>query len=692
MGFIRRICWSLALIGPFQGAFAATLSERNAEFRRCPSGQAWAILDAENNRKAEAAIFNNILAAVPSDGRRDLACKDLALRALGRIGSKTSGPLVTAYLNHSNVNLRGTSAFALGLIGDSVALPVLRRQFLAEQNSVVLGTVAKAIGRLGGDAELAFFADFFDRETNPAKLSGVLQGLGFLFLKESAAWTMPLTLMDRVIQESLSAAPLTARHAGFAAARFRGKLSEGQQEKLLQALAVASDSEAKAFLIKAVSKVKTPAATVGLCSAFSTRPDTLATRTEVLRALTVSPAHGCVQEVLAQGLADGSSGVRVSALTLAGGLTGAADPAIGALVRNIFLSDPSYWVREEAAKSVATLDGAFALAQLPGLIGSNNDDLRHLGLLMMPATVVSADLLQSALNLRRDLSIKLVMDTVNLVSAKTDEDLSHLPLGLEHLQLDLQAQLNRGDVAITSGVAELAGGRNWRTFESPLRSAYGVLAGSDALEGKMAILNALGLIGGEATRDFLFVALGDHERLVALAAADAIKKLYNEDVSDRVPPVGDIGATTPSIGEINLVLSQQYVVETTRGSFDMKLNSLAPLSAYNFAKLASQGFYTNILIHRVVPHFVAQAGDPRGDGYGGPGYLIRDEVSLDSHLRGTVGMATAGKDTGGSQFFVNHGGNYHLDGVYTNFATVSRGMEVVDLLEIGDIIHSIKVK
>jgi cyclophilin family peptidyl-prolyl cis-trans isomerase len=93
----------------------------------------------------------------------------------------------------------------------------------------------------------------------------------------------------------------------------------------------------------------------------------------------------------------------------------------------------------------------------------------------------------------------------------------------------------------------------------------------------------------------------------------------------------------------------------------------------------------------VVPDFVVQGGDPRGDGYGSAGYLIRDELSATPHLRGTVGMATAGRDTGGSQFFVNTAPNLHLDGRYTVFAELVRGMDVVEKLEVGDSILSAKV-
>ena len=88
---------------------------------------------------------------------------------------------------------------------------------------------------------------------------------------------------------------------------------------------------------------------------------------------------------------------------------------------------------------------------------------------------------------------------------------------------------------------------------------------------------------------------------------------------------------------------------------------MRPLTVENFVTLARNGFFDGLTIHRVVPDFVVQAGDPRGDGEGGPGYTIRDELNERPYLRGTVGMALDWADTGGSQFFITHSPQPHLD-------------------------------
>ncbi len=133
-------------------------------------------------------------------------------------------------------------------------------------------------------------------------------------------------------------------------------------------------------------------------------------------------------------------------------------------------------------------------------------------------------------------------------------------------------------------------------------------------------------------------------------------------------------------------------VTTTTGTFTIGfLTQFAPISVGNFCYLASKGFYNEIEFHRVVPGFVIQAGDPTGTGWGGPGYEIVSEFSTLQFNRGYVGMASAGKDTEGSQWFVMQGDYPHLNGRYTVFGSVNRNSEIYYNTEQGDKIISIKL-
>jgi peptidyl-prolyl cis-trans isomerase B (cyclophilin B) len=129
----------------------------------------------------------------------------------------------------------------------------------------------------------------------------------------------------------------------------------------------------------------------------------------------------------------------------------------------------------------------------------------------------------------------------------------------------------------------------------------------------------------------------------------------------------------------------QAVVRTEHGEISIELlPSVAPSTVNNFVYLARDGFYNETTFHRVVPGFLAQAGDPGGSGRGGPGYRFPDEISETACLRGTVGMANAGPNTNGSQFFILLADSPQLNGRYTVFGRVTAGLDVAESLTARD--------
>jgi cyclophilin family peptidyl-prolyl cis-trans isomerase/HEAT repeat protein len=134
-------------------------------------------------------------------------------------------------------------------------------------------------------------------------------------------------------------------------------------------------------------------------------------------------------------------------------------------------------------------------------------------------------------------------------------------------------------------------------------------------------------------------------------------------------------------------------IVTDRGTLELELfPAEAPVTVDNFVSLARRGYFDGQAFHRVVPNFVVQAGDPRGDGNGGPGYAIRDELNPHRYSRGTLGMALSGPNTGGSQFFVTHSPQPHLDGGYTVFGQLRSGGDVLDRIVQGDRIVRITIR
>jgi peptidyl-prolyl cis-trans isomerase B (cyclophilin B) len=128
-------------------------------------------------------------------------------------------------------------------------------------------------------------------------------------------------------------------------------------------------------------------------------------------------------------------------------------------------------------------------------------------------------------------------------------------------------------------------------------------------------------------------------------------------------------------------------METNRGVIELDLYpEHAPKTVNNFVFLANEGFYDGITFHRVIPNFVIQGGDPSGNGTGGPGYRFEDELRNNplKHERGVISMANAGPNTNGSQFFITHSPQPHLNGKHTVFGKVVVGLDVVDAIRQGD--------
>ncbi|MEO1366220.1 MAG: peptidylprolyl isomerase, partial [Acidobacteriota bacterium] len=183
---------------------------------------------------------------------------------------------------------------------------------------------------------------------------------------------------------------------------------------------------------------------------------------------------------------------------------------------------------------------------------------------------------------------------------------------------------------------------------------------------------------------------GDKDFLLRRHAAAALVTLGEDAV-----PLGPIETGRSSLTYRQIAAQtatpRRATLRTAKGDVVLEIACPeAPLHCLSLMQLAGQGFYDGLHFHRIVPDFVVQGGDPRGDGLGGPGYSLRDEPTLLRYRRGVLGMARAGRDTGGSQFFVTLSDQPHLDGAYTAFGRVVSGLDVLDRLVQGDRIDSLR--
>jgi cyclophilin family peptidyl-prolyl cis-trans isomerase len=259
----------------------------------------------------------------------------------------------------------------------------------------------------------------------------------------------------------------------------------------------------------------------------------------------------------------------------------------------------------------------------------------------------------------------------------------------------LRMNLEDDDAIVRATAAELLGDlpasdENTRLLVAALPRALK----DDLNDAALSIVDSLAKQKNAAANDALKSALQSNDRLVRQRAATALQANKVGDFSAQIGLV----QTKNKLADYQRALARtgkpvRAVVTTTKGSFTIELLPKdAPLTVDNFVQLARRGYYRGIVFHRVVPNFVIQDGDPRGDGNGGPGYAIRCEVNEVPYDRGAVGMALSGKDTGGSQWFVTHAPQPHLDGGYTVFGRVISGMDVVDNVVRGDSIRSITIR
>jgi cyclophilin family peptidyl-prolyl cis-trans isomerase/HEAT repeat protein len=210
-------------------------------------------------------------------------------------------------------------------------------------------------------------------------------------------------------------------------------------------------------------------------------------------------------------------------------------------------------------------------------------------------------------------------------------------------------------------------------------------------DARLAAIGSIAEIDYPERERVLRALLSDRDPIVRRIAADAIEQKLKKPRPQYTP----LPVTRTDYAQIVDWSRQPHTatIHMTRGNIQIALlTQEAPVTTWNFAQLAKTKYFDNSSFMRVVPNFVIQGGDPRNDMEGGPGYAIRDEINLQKYTRAAVGMALSGPDTGGSQFFITHSPQPHLDGGYTIFGRVTAGMTaVVDQTERGDKVETITV-
>lgn len=253
-----------------------------------------------------------------------------------------------------------------------------------------------------------------------------------------------------------------------------------------------------------------------------------------------------------------------------------------------------------------------------------------------------------------------------------------------------------GDVAVVATAAGMLSDSLFADTQSAtvLLRLLPQLHGSDNIEALLEVIKGLGALGDNQAVPSLVELLSQSDRAIASPAAQALRQITGMDYSGRIADREPVFTDFDFAYLRSLPDTIPVTISTARGEIAAELyKELAPFTIMSMLKLSSQrGYFRGLTFHRVVPNFVVQGGCPRGDGWGGPGYTLRSEFSTARYLTGTIGIASAGKDTEGSQFFVTHSPQPHLDGHYTIIGRVTGAQELVDAIQRDDRLFDFKTQ
>jgi len=434
-----------------------------------------------------------------------------------------------------------------------------------------------------------------------------------------------------------------------------------------------------AFAARGLGALKAQTAAAALRDLVNKRQRDPAIVIEALRALAAmgDPASRTVFErILAQG--EGDPTLRLEAATALAALH--SPDSLDFIID--LMSDPAPAIRGTAIRALASIDSETFLTTLSGLDPDRDWTVRIAqaeALAMLPGAQGQARLV----SMLQDRDQRVVPAVLRALIASKSPD-------TEKVLVD---RLKADDFVVRATAAAGLGEIKATGAARALSDAYAATVGDSTYVARAAILTALNTLDPMSARPVLQQALQDRDWALRVKAAMLLRDQGVTDTAAAMRPAVQRPmdeATRQSL--LSPQFSPHAFIQLDRGTVEIELAITdAPLTVTNFIELARKGFFNGIAIHRVVPDFVVQDGDPRGDGEGGPGYTIRDELNELPYLRGTVGMALDWKDTGGSQFFITHSPQPHLDARYTVFGRVVNGIEIVDRVQPWDVIRRVQI-
>jgi cyclophilin family peptidyl-prolyl cis-trans isomerase len=636
-----------------------------------------------------------------------------ALIALGRIGSPRGvAPLIAALSTSREPSIRAVAAFSLGEIESHYAAEALIDRLQDPKESpLVRARAAEALGKIASNATSAAALGSYATKTLAGLVAKQLPDPARQLEEEEKLFaSLSITALLRLRKPETTAAVATQLRSSnsdlrWQAANALARMAEGIGPFVPALIAALGDKEplVRAHAARALAVAKDKQAVPPLLALINDSDQRVVAN--AINALGVLADARAVPQLVALGeglladygrfdrRTDGLPPQRNLLFLIATALGNIADAKALPFLKSLRLLDGKLGAAPEIEIAIAKFgQDAFLDA---GALKLPKDDWRAmrayaqgLGALKTErARFLLLDLLGGRLAGKPDSrAIPGILGA--LAASKAD--------GLREILID---QLKSEDVIVRAAAAELLGelGDASRIVTAALEEALKTARSDKMNDARIAIIEAAAKLRQPLAAQLLSGPTRDEDYVVRKRAAQLIQEMGGEEDS-LVVQVGPVKTEHDRSYWRRMALlattrkNPVAVIRTRKGNIRIELfASDAPMTVDNFMQLARQGFYNGLSFMRVVPNFVIQGGDPRGDMNGWPGYQIRCEINQHAYGTGAVGMALSGKDTGGSQFFITHSPQPHLDGGYTVFGRVIAGMEVVTRIARDDRIESIEL-
>ncbi|UII28165.1 peptidylprolyl isomerase [Fulvivirga maritima] len=603
------------------------------------------IYDLADRRDTEA-----LLAYLDSDNPK---YRELAAEAFGSVQDSMAIPKLGVVLNDDNAKVRKAAAYALGQTYDSSSVKLLAQALSGEDSVMVKNELLEALGKVVTQPQIELL---YKRPIDDDIKQGLAWGLYRAGLRSvhdgvTTEWAVNLLDSGNSYLTRLGAAHYLARTQG---------LDLNKYKKTIVSAFTRDQSENVKMALAAALKNITTKDVVELLSKEIIGDNDYRVKVNALRVL-YNYDYEDIKVALYNGLTDKNVNVAITAADL--------------IYEKADSSDEVY-ITEAALKAANWRVKATLLGTALKITDSKSDIFRQI-----KEQYESSD----------NPYFKAALLTALSDYLKGYEYIITKTFAAEHPAIS------------TAGMEALASLRMQPSFPDELKPAFADIFKQAMETGDIAMVAITSTLFSDTTYhfkeeydsiNFLYTAKSklslpkDNEALQVLN-----KTIAYFEGKDEVPvTVNEFNHPIDWDLIKDLPQNQEVLVKTDKGDITMRfLVNEAPGSVANFVQLAKSGYFNGKNFHRVVPNFVVQGGCNRGDGYGGENYSIRSEMANLRYQEGSVGMASAGKDTEGTQWFITHSPTPHLDGRYTIFAQVTDGMEVVHQVEVGTVIQSVEV-